>query len=167
MPSLLYSGGQVIQGITSGLLQAVPFLDSLAEKGLPANEMLRQASALGYKIQRTAGLAYIRQAKKIISTRPYVSSLKKSSLPNPDRIPFAKYQTRRAYSYNVPYSTVDNETGEIKYTAVTVSTDNIISKQQAQDIASQFISKYENKYNTTFKDFGTITITKSNVFAPE
>ena len=158
MPSPLFFAGQIIEGVTEGLNTALPFLHSLVGKGLPANEILRQASTAGFAIRRSSGLAAIRQLKDISSASNYIKAVRNDFLPNPDRIAFAVTDIRRNYSYRVRVDGRDSVTGEKQQFFVQVTSDRLMTKSDAYAQAAALTALNAENYNF---EFAAATVTEA------
>ena len=140
---------------------ALPYIESLTAQGIGANEVLRQVTAAGFKIQRSLGLQAVRMAKGIELSRDYLSSLKLNVQPNPARFPTALTEIRRNYSYSVRITGFDTYTGQTGSRYVTVSTNSVLTKQQALDMAEGILLADPTTYPITDYTLAVHTV-KSN-----
>lgn len=147
MASGLFVAGRIIEGVTEGLRVALPFLTQLSEQSLSANEILRQATAAGFEIRRAAGLNVIRQLRSIVTGQEYIKAVRNAFLPDPLRLPFAVTDIRRNYSFRVRLDGTDKDTGERTTFFVQVTSDNIMTKDQAYAQALGFLAQNAENYN--------------------
>lgn len=122
------------------------FVEPFIEDGVSSNEMIRQAQAAGLSIRRTNALDLIRQIKDITSTKDYVSSLNYNDLPNPNRLAKSVFSLSKQYSYTVQVNGYNNITSELDSQHISVTSDKLISKQDAIDTAMNYIDSQPDVY---------------------
>jgi hypothetical protein len=127
--------------------EAVMFIRSLIETSQSANSILTSLRANGLKIANSTGNQIINYLRSQPS-QAYVQTLPEDQLPNLQRVPSSLTQTLRNYSYTYRFEGVSRLTGETLKRYVTISSNDLLTKQQAQAQAIDVISN-EEKYEQT------------------
>jgi len=96
-------------------------------RGLSANAALRLARQTGIGVRRHNFLSIYRELRGQSEAAYHIRSVRKTHLPNVDRLPHAITNIRREYSFNVRLNLRDGQTGEIMHRNITVSTDRLMT----------------------------------------
>ena len=149
MPSSLFLEGRLVPGVTSGLSNAVPYIEHWASLGLGSNEIIRRSQSLGFKMQRQAALRVIKQIKNITQARGYIARVGNDRPLDPGRIPFSLTPIRRNYSYKVRITGEHTMSGERMTRYVTVTSDELLTKAGAVGIAESYLEEDATTYGLT------------------
>ncbi len=114
-------------------------------EGLSANSIINAYKVAGPGIRRTLGLEIIRVARDIEKKASTFSSLKKAAYPNVSKIPISETKMGRDYAYHIKWEAV-TESGKTVLGDITVSTWNIISREEAEAMAAAFLDSQPAKY---------------------
>lgn len=151
----------MIEGVTEGLARALPFMSSLVEQNLSANEIIRRTTAAGFSMRRTAALSVIRQFKEVATGANYIKAVRDEFLPNPERIAYSVTDIRRNYSYKVRMDGRDSLTGERTQFFVQVTSDQLMTKSEAYAQAMDFLSQNAENYTFEFQAATVVQAVKS------
>lgn len=133
----------------STLPKAAKIFYPIAQKGISAglsgNAILKAYSAAGPGIRRTLGLEVVRAVRGVERTASVFKALKLDVFPDPGKIPTALTGTLRDFSYRVSYRGLTEE-GKPFQSYVTVSTNDLITRRQAEDVALGYIEEIPEEY---------------------
>lgn len=132
--------------LTPAARLALPYVSSMVESGLSANAIGRALTEAGLGIRRTDLLELVRGLREVEITRPYVSSLRADFLPNPSRLAESVTTLLRSFSYTVQVEGTHLETGELFTKNITVSTDDLLTKEQAVNAALEIADTALDRY---------------------
>lgn len=125
--------------IIKGEGPAIAFIRSLVETAASANEILEKLSLEGIGIRRATGLGVIRYLRETAQpARKYISSLTLNALPNPLRLPKSLTTTLRNFTYVTQLEGFSSKTGQLEQRTINVSSNALLTKQQALDVAEQY-----------------------------
>lgn len=148
--------GIVFDLLSASERTALPFLRELAETDLSANAILSRLKENGLGIRRSNGLSIISQLRNVISTRPYVANVGVNKQLTIDNLPTALTDIRRNFSYEIRIDGRLDATGEKASTYVTVTSDELLTKQEALDIAADYSDTDGTVYGISY-DTATVT----------
>lgn len=111
-------------------------------EGLSANRIQDALTAGGLGIRRTTLLALIRELKGAEEAAGRLRFTRLDRLPDPSRLPEAITRLRRTYSFDVMLRGHNTLTGAEETRWVTVSLDELRSRRDIEDIASDFGEEY-------------------------
>jgi len=114
-------------------------------EGLSANSILKVYTAARPGLRRQVGLDIIRRVKGVEKAASVFKHLKLTAHPNVGRIPVALTGTLRDFSYRVSYEAFTDE-GERTKSFVTVSTNDLMSRQEAEDVALGYLEEMPKSY---------------------
>jgi hypothetical protein len=114
---------------------ALPYVRSLVEAGLGANEIQDALKGTQYALRRTVLLDMRRAILDIVDTRPFLQNLRNDLRPDPSRLPPPLTTTLRKYSFTVSVRGTDTETGEPTTRRISISTDTLLTGQELKDKA--------------------------------
>ena len=140
---------------------ATPFIEALSASELSGNEILSTLKDYGIGIRRTNGLELIRQFRNINSVKPYIDGLRLDRLPNPERLAESATNILRNYSYKVSLDGTHAVTGEKVTQYVTVSTNRLLNKQAAVDIATSMALEDPSLYPIDITHARITNVTKN------
>lgn len=122
--------------LIAGEGETVMFIKSLVDTTLSAGSILSKLSDAGLGIRRQTGLQVINYLRNTVApSRSYVSYLTLNSLPSISRIPASLTDQLRNFTYHVVLSGFSSLTGELVTSNVNIKTNNLLTKQQALDLA--------------------------------
>ena len=188
MPTILYSLGEAIGGVTAGIAEALPMITSLAQVGTPldalslsakalggisqarsilsANEIIRQVRGAGFSVRRGAALSVIKQLRAQINVQSYIAGLGPNQLPLAGQLHYSATRQLSKYQYHVLVTAHDRFTGEPTTQWITVSSNRLIPKAQAEFYAAAAINIGENYDVTDAVDATVHNITKAPNISP-
>ena len=130
-------------------------------KGLSANTILQAYSSAGPGIRRTLGLEVVRGVRNIKRKARAAAGLHLDLHPNIEKIPFAYTDIRRKFSYLVEFQGV-TEKGKSVISGVTVVSDTIITRREAEAMAATFLDEMPASYGIeSVEKIQLVGITKS------
>jgi len=114
--------------------QVIGYIKEAIEAGKKATETLEslRASGLGIRSQ-TFYQVYNYFTGPVAEAKSYISNVNLNSLPSIARLPLSATKQLRNFSYHAQVEVVDSFTGEKSTKHLTVSTNNLLTKQQAID----------------------------------
>ncbi len=121
--------------VTKGALKSLPYIRhfvDLQEK-LSANEILRRVNAAGMAVRRKTGLEIIRRLQAQELVKPYIKSVNLNKLFNPHRLARTMSDTPRNFTYVINLTGTHPDTGEHVTSHFTVSSNDMLTKQEAID----------------------------------
>lgn len=125
-----------ILSLLPGEWTAFSFISSLAKEDISSSEILARVAANGLTIRQNTGLNIINYLRNnTIPATKYLNSLNMNVLPSIARIPQSITTQLRNFAYTVSINGVSQFTGEQLEKFITVSTNSLLSKQQALDTA--------------------------------
>ena len=153
--------------LTKGARAALPFLRAAAETEKTVTEILEEASTLGFKFRRQAGLDIIG------ALRNNVTIARAARIGNPEQLlPLALHgnsatKLLRNFSYTVKHVLRDKETGERKSIFTTVSSSNRLSKSQVIGRTEGFPLNQYGEGEFTLESSDVVEALKSNDVADD
>lgn len=103
------------------------FAKGAFSRGLSANAALSLARLTGIGVRRHDFLGIYRELRGQTEAAYHIRSVRKTHLPNVDRLPHAITNIRREYSFNVRLNVRDGQTGDIMHRNITVTTDRLMT----------------------------------------
>jgi hypothetical protein len=143
-----------ILGFTEDILA---FVVEKLNEGLSGSAILRGLQEIGEGIRRQnffQGLSYL--AKEAVEPRKYISALTLNAYPTITRLPQSLSKQLRNFSYRTVVSGFDVMTGELKTLNISVSSNTLLTKQQALDIAGAMAEQQGGRYGLE-SAAGTVT----------
>lgn len=128
--------------LISGNGEAVMFIKSLIETSRSANSILSELRVNGLSIATNTGYQIINYLRAQ-PTQAYTQQLSDEALPNIQRIPTSLTQTIRNYAYTYRFEGTSRLTGEKMTRYITISSNDLLTKQQAQAHAIDLVSNAE------------------------
>lgn len=122
-----------------------PIAQKGVAQGLSGNAILQAYRTAGPGIRRTVGLEVVRAVRGVERKASIFKALKMDVFPDPRKLPTALTDTLRDYSYRIGYQGVTSE-GKSFSSYVTVSTNELISRRQAEDVALGYIEDMPAEY---------------------
>jgi hypothetical protein len=118
--------------------RALAFIVKGVEAGMKVAEIAEKLSLGGIitrlgTVEKVAG--YLENV--ILPGKQYIKQLQLNNLPNLLRIPLALTSMKRNFAYEVNVTGFSASTGEIEARTIVVSTNELLTKQQAIDIADE------------------------------
>ena len=132
---------------------AYSFAKGAFSRGLSANAAMNLARLTGVGVRRTDFLSIYRELRGQSEAAYHIRSVRKTHLPNVDRLPHAITNIRREYSFNVRLNVRDGQTGDIMRRNITVSTDRLMT---VGDIEAEAEAAYRS--NTAYNQNEIIDI---------
>lgn len=115
---------------------AVMFIKGLAETALSSTEILSQLRANGLGIRTQTGYNVINYFRNTVQPAgQYTKYLNLNSYPTIARLPLSATSQLRNFSYWIKLTGFDKNSGELSSSNIRVSSNNLLTKQQALDIA--------------------------------
>lgn len=141
---------------------AIGFIRSAFEQGLSASETLTalRESGKGLRTQ-TFYQIYNYYAEQTAPARSYFSNITLNAYPNINRIPESLTKQLRNFAYYTKVTGIDVNTGEIVTKDITVSTNELLTKQQAADLAVAISEKSGNRYGLEGASAKVTDVTKN------
>lgn len=138
----------------------VSFVRSAVETGKAATETLESLRALGMGIRTESFYkVYNYFAGPVTQTRNYISNIGLQNLPNIARLPPSLTKLPKNFYYELKIEVVSSETGEKKNVNLNISTNTLLSKQQAIDeIADRIDTNPNGRYPYTFSGAQVVNI---------
>lgn len=128
-----------LSGLSPLARSAFPIVQRGVREGLTSQQIQTAINrGLGSGIRRQTLLDMIRNIKGIESAGAQLKFLKSTATPNPLRIPEALHVIRRAYSFQVSIKGYLSN-GEAAEQFMTVSTDELMTRSQLEDMAASFV----------------------------
>lgn len=114
-------------------------------QGLAANTILKAYTAAGPGIRRTLGLEVVRAVRGVERSASVFKALGLDRRPSIAKIPTALHKTWRKFSYLVEFEGLTTE-GKSVRAAVTVASDSIITRRQAEAQAGGWLADTPAEY---------------------
>lgn len=114
-------------------------------QGISANSILRAYSAARPGLRRTVGLEVIRRIKGVEKAASAFKSLKRTVMPSVAKMPTALTRMARDYSYLTEFQAVTS-TGKTVTGNITVSSWNVITRDQAEGAALGYLDNMPENY---------------------
>lgn len=131
--------------IIKGEGPAIAFIRSAIETAKSATEILEDLSKSGIGIRRQTGLQVIKYLRdEVVPVRKYIDNLGLSKLPTIDRLPKSITTQLRNFAYHTVMEGFSTLTGEKTTRNITVSSNQLLTKEQALDYAVS-IAESENQ----------------------
>jgi hypothetical protein len=126
---------------------AIGFIKSALEAGKKATETLDALREAGLGIRaQTFYAAYNYLAGPVAEGKKYISNVTLNALPSIDRLPKSITTTLRNFTYSTLVRGFDANTGEIVEKNVNISTNTLLTKQQAIDAAVSLVEDNSGRY---------------------
>lgn len=125
---------------------ALPFVQSMVEKGLGRDAITAALSEAGISFRRTDMLSLIRGVQGVTASRDYLSSVRNDLLPNPARLPAPIAGTLRSFSLRVSITGRTGVTGELASQSITISSSSNITKAEAISKAVDLFIRAQDQY---------------------
>jgi hypothetical protein len=120
--------------------EAVSFIKAFIAGGAEPPEILAALDNLGLTIRKELAQNVIDYlGKTILPDTQYIKQLQNYALPNITRIPVNVSRQARNFNYNVTFTGFKTGAQNISTSGVTVSTNVLLTKQQAMDIAASMV----------------------------
>lgn len=117
--------------------ETIEFIKKAAETTKSATEILESLKAQGLGIRRQTGLQVISYLREnTIPARSYIASVNLTKLPTISRLPLSLTNQLRNFAYKALLTGVNSLTGEEQTRSITVSSSQLLTKQEALDIAT-------------------------------
>ena len=123
-----------------------PIIQRAVREGLSANAIQTLLSDIRPGLRRTVILQIVRRERGIIQAGARLRNLRRDRMPDPRRLPEALTKLRRAFSFTVELRGVDTATQAPIERFVTVSLDNLRTRERIEEIAEGFLSTEEERY---------------------
>lgn len=130
----------------------VSFIRSAVETGKKATETLNAFREAAGKIRTEVFYKTFNYfAGPVAAARNYISNIGLNNLPNIERLPESLTKTLKNFSYELKVEVISNETGEAETRALNISSNTLLTKQQAIDeIAGVIEANPNGRYNYSF-----------------
>lgn len=136
-----------ILDLIKGEGQAINFIRSAASIGKGATETLAALREAGLGIRtQTFYEAFNYFLGPVDTGRKYISNVTLNAYPTIDRLPKSLTRTLRNFTYVTVVRGFDVNTGEVVEKNVTVSTNTLLTKQQAIDAAVGMVEGASERY---------------------
>lgn len=131
---------------------AVSFIRSAVEAGKAASETLEALRNAGLGIRTQTFYQVVNYFKGPVETaRNYVSYLGLQNLPNIARLPKTLTNIAKNFTYELKVEVISSETGEKTTRTINVSSNTLLSKQEAIDTIAGIIEENpNNRYSFEF-----------------
>lgn len=140
----------------------VSFIRGLINTPASARAILSQARSAGHSIGNATGLQVINYLRsEVQSPLSYVQNLANDKLPNLNNIGKSLTKQLRNFAYVVELNGVDALTGEGTTRHVTVSTNKLLTKQEAIDFAVNIVEDQPQGYNIVEFDSDVVNINQN------
>lgn len=131
----------------------IPQIRSMVSSGVSGNQIQRNLTAAGSGLQRTAIQAIVREQRRAIgaAVREFqpggqLRFIRKDFRPDPSRLPAALTEIRREYSLTYEAIGIDTNTGQPTKRFITVSTDELLTRQEFDDAAADVFADDPESY---------------------
>ncbi|MDR5730668.1 MAG: hypothetical protein RB191_24930 [Terriglobia bacterium] len=115
---------------------AVQLIRSLIDQDIPGSLILKQVRDAGLGIRTQTGYQVINYLRDVVTpSRAYISYLGLNNLPNVNRLPQSLTKQLRNFAYNVQLRGFNNIDGQLTTKNVTISSNLLLTKQEAIDAA--------------------------------
>jgi len=125
---------------------AYPFIQSGVRQGLSANAIGKALTAQGAGVRRSELLSLVRREADIWTHGQNLRYLNLNSRPNIDTLPEALTTIRRQFSYVVELRGQSLSDGSAVIRNVTVSSDKLLTRGEAEEIASLYAEEGAHQY---------------------
>lgn len=116
---------------------AVQLIQSLVTSTLPASTILQQVRDNGLGIRTQTAYQVINYLRDVtIPSRSYISSVNLNAYPTISRLPLSLTKQLRNFAYEVKLTGFSNLSGQLQDKYITISTNQLLTKQQAIDAAT-------------------------------
>ena len=132
--------------------QAFPIIQRGVREGLSANSILTVLRSQNLGIRRQTLLDIVRSERGVIAAGSRLRSLNRNFFPDPRRLPDALTKIRRAFSFTVELRGFDLGTGESIDQSVNVSLDNVLTRNEIENRALNFIDADTERYGIAVTD---------------
>lgn len=142
----------------------VSFVRSAVETGKAALETLETLRNAGLKIRtQTFYQVYNYFTGPVTTARNYISNIGLNNLPNIARLPESITKLPKNFYYELKIEVVSGETGEKQNVNLNISSNTLLSKQQAIDeIADRIDTNSGGRYPYTFSGAQVVNIFKNS-----
>jgi len=142
--------------------QAIGYIKKGLEQALRPAEIIESLSTAGLTIRPDLANRVIEYlGTTILPDIQYIKQLQQFAQPNLTRIPLALTKTLRNFTYEVSVQGIEKATREISTRTINISTNTILTKQQAVDIATE-LSTGETKSGGLESGAGKVTAIYQN-----
>lgn len=129
---------------------AVQIIKSLIETDLPGSKIIEHVRAHGYGIRTQTAYEVIKHLREVVKpAEEYIKHLGLNNLPNIARLPLSVTKQLRNFAYRVELQGFSKATGELDRQSITVSSNQILTKQQAIDAAVSMAENSGASYGVT------------------
>lgn len=122
---------ELLSALVPAARVALPFVESMVEKGLSTTAIEATLKASGLSFRRTDFLELVRGVREVELSRDYLKSVPRKFAPNPLRLPAPVGKTLRAFSFKVNISGRGGITGAKASQTITVSSSTNMTREQA------------------------------------
>lgn len=136
----------LLASLTAAARFAYPFIARGVREGLSANAIGKALQAQGAGIRRSELLKLVRRETEIWTHGQNLRYLNLTAKPNEANLPEALTTIRRRYSYVVELRGQSMSDGSSVVRNVTVSTDKLLTRGEAEDIASLYAEDGPQQY---------------------
>lgn len=126
--------------------QALPFLRGAVAKGISANETLRQLQEAGFGRRRTDFLREYRELAQRLVQGNTLKYIRMDYKPSRGQYGPPEYFISKNYRYEVTFNWIDANTGQPKTAYNWVTSDEELTRRQAEDEAWNAFGKDISKY---------------------
>lgn len=138
--------GPLLETLSAAARFAYPFISRGVREGLSANAIGRALTAQGAGIRRADLLTLYRRESEIWTHGQNLRYLNLTAKPNVGNLPEALTTIRRQYSYVVELRGRSLSDGSSVIRNVTVSTDKLLTRGEAEEIATLYAEEGRKEY---------------------
>lgn len=140
---------------SASIRRALPLIQAGVSRGLSSTALQRSLSRTGFGVRRTDLLDAMRSIRGEERAGSALRSIRRDRKPDPLRLPIAKTSIRRNFSFDVKVTGFDSNTGERFDRFITIATDDLMTRQEIEDKATEVIEDDQENYPM---DIDTIVI---------
>ncbi len=138
--------GEGPQPWTKGMNAVLPAFQGLVRTGSSFNQALAAVREAGLRVNDKGANALWNALLNQQASRDYVSSVNKGARLDPSRLPASVTSLRKNFSYPVKITAVDIRSQEQTVNYYTITSNNVLSQQEAVDQAlAQFNKSYKGR----------------------
>ena len=138
----------LVTGLSQAARQALPLIRSGVRQKVGADTLFRRLRGTFPGLLRREVRLIAGAERNIIASRADLRFVNRANRPNPFRLPPALTALRRQFSFRVRVRGIDITTGDLTEQFVTVTTDELLTRGDIEDVAEEFVVGERKRYGT-------------------
>lgn len=136
--------------ILKGEGPAIQIIRSLVNTPASATSIINTVRQSGYGIRTQTGFNVIAHLREVVApATDYIKHVNLNAFPTIQRLPLSITKQLRNFAYNVEVTGVNKNTGEIQTKNVTISSNQLLTKQMAVDAAVSIADGSNRSYGVS------------------